>query len=120
MNITWSPFRDAYDETVVKQNVPTDAGVYLLWVKQKDGKWRCFYVGQASDLEQRLLDHLSAEEPNKSLKTHVADNVCGFEYATVSRQSDRDGIEKYLYDHFSPECNEVDPGGDPITVNLPQ
>jgi hypothetical protein len=41
------------------------------------------------------------------------------EYAKVDRRSDRDQIEKFLCDHYRPECNTVDPGGAPIVVNLP-
>lgn len=119
MHITWSSFHDEYTEEKVRRYVPTNAGVYLLWVKLKNGKWKCFYVGQASDLEDRLLDHLSTAETNKCIKNNVSQYICGFEYAKVSRQSDRDGIEKFLYDYYKPKCNQVDPGGTPIEVNLP-
>lgn len=102
----------------MKQYAPTSAGVYLLWVKYKSGQWECFYIGQASNLEDRLLDHLSDEEENNCIKENVKYRS-GFHYAKVGRESDRDGIEKYLYDHYSPECNKVDPGGTPIRVNLP-
>ncbi len=119
MHINWSNFHSTYDESEVRRYVPDDAGIYLLWVKLKTGKWRCFYVGQAENLEERLLDHLSGDEENKCIKNNVSNYVCGFEYAKVSKQSDRDGIEKYLYDYYKPECNKVDPGGKPIEVNLP-
>lgn len=119
MQLNWSSFHSTYSESGVTAYVPTTAGVYLLWVKLKNGKWRCFYVGQAKNLEARLLDHLSEAEENDCLKTKVSKYVCGFEYAAVGRQEDRDGIEKFLYDHYSPECNVVDPDCAPIPVNLP-
>lgn len=119
MQITWSSFYSSYTETGVKHSVPANAGVYLLWVKLESGKWRCFYVGRAADLEDRLLDHLSDDEENECIKDNVTNYTCGFEYAKASRQADRAGIEKFLYDHYKPECNEVDPGGTPIEVNLP-
>jgi len=119
MEISWSSFHSSYSEEGVKKYVPANAGVYLLWVKLKNGKWRCFYAGQARDLERRLLDHLGDDEENECLKKHVSDYVCGYEYAEVKLQKDRDGVEKYLYDHYTPECNQIDPGGDPLTVNLP-
>lgn len=118
MRIEWSSFHDLNEQNI-RRYVPTGAGVYLLWVKLKNGKWRCYYVGQAQNLEQRLLSHLSSAESNKCVKNNVSKYISGFEYAKVGRQSDRDGIEKFLYDHYSPECNEVDPGGTPIPVNLP-
>jgi hypothetical protein len=46
-------------------------------------------------------------------------HICGLEYVKVGRQSDRDGIAKFLYDHYRPECNGVDPGGAPVEVNPP-
>jgi predicted GIY-YIG superfamily endonuclease len=118
MQITWSSFQNLTEENV-KKYVPRDAGVYLLWVKLKNGKWRCYYAGQADDLERRLLEHLSDEEKNSCIKAKVRDHISGYEYAKVAKQSDRDGIEKFLYDHYKPECNEKDPGGEPIEVNLP-
>jgi excinuclease UvrABC nuclease subunit len=119
MEISWSNFHGTYTESEVKTYVPTDAGVYLLWVKLKNDKWRCFYAGQANNLETRLLEHLGDSEENECIKTNVSKYICGFEYATVSLQKDRDGIEKFLYDHYGPECNVNDPGGTPISVNLP-
>jgi len=117
MKITWSSFHNTYNEAEVKAHVPRSSGVYLVWVKLKDGKWRCFYVGQADELQKRLLDHLSDSETNECIKKQLSQYICGFEYAEVSRQSERDGIEKYLYDHYKPECNKADPGGKPIEVN---
>lgn len=118
MEVSWSSFQRLTEENIEKF-VPKDSGVYLLWVKLKNDKWRCYYVGQAGDLERRLLDHLSTDEPNACIKTNVHDYISGYEYANVSRQADRDGIEKFLYDYYKPECNEADPGGKPIEVNLP-
>ncbi|MBL7073873.1 GIY-YIG nuclease family protein [candidate division KSB1 bacterium] len=118
MNIEWSSFHTPYNESEVKKYVPTSAGVYLLWVKYKSDRWEAFYIGQASNLENRLLEHLSDEEKNNCIKENVK-YTSGFHYAKVGKQSDRDGIEKYLYDHYSTECNKVDPGGTSILVNLP-
>lgn len=119
MQVQWSSFITPYDEQKVKLNAPESAGVYLIWVKLQNGNWRCFYVGKAENLKERLLDHLSTSESNTCVKTNTGKFVCGFEYALVARKDDRSGIEKYLYDHYKPECNQVDPGGDPISINLP-
>ena len=120
MKINWSAFHDKYDEENVRKYTPTKPGVYLLWVKLKEGnKWKCFYCGLADNLEDRLLDHLSDSEKNERIKEEVKKYVCGFEWAEVAKQSDREGIEKFLYDHYKPECNKVDPGGTPTEINLP-
>jgi len=119
MKIQWSTFQRLTEENIEKY-VPTSAGVYLLWVKLKSGKWRCYYVGQAKNLEERLLAHISTSEPNKCIKNKVSKYICGYEYARVGKYGDREGIEKFLYDHYKPECNQIDPGGTPMEVNLPR
>lgn len=116
--VKWYAF-DNYDIKTVDDNTPKVSGVYILWVKQTTGEWNCFYVGQAVDLNDRLSQHLYTSEKNECIKNKVSTKICGFSYATVSLQSDRNGIEKFLYDHYNqPECNIVDPCGTPIEVNL--
>jgi excinuclease UvrABC nuclease subunit len=118
MQISWSAFQ-SFTEENVKKDAPRDSGVYLLWVKLKNDKWQCYYAGQAENLESRLLAHLSNGEENTCIKSNVLDYISGYEYAKFSLQNDRDGIEKFLYDYYKPSCNEKDPGGTPIAVNLP-
>lgn len=118
MTVTWH-FHTPYDEATVNRFAPTTGGVYLLWVQLQSEKWRCFYVGKAENLEERLLDHLSENEPNKCISDMVENYSCGFEYAQITSASDRSGVEKFLYNHYSPKCNKNDPGGTPTPVNLP-
>ena len=118
MKIDWSFFQRLTEDNINKY-VTTSAGVYLLWVQLKSDKWKCYYVGQAQNLEERLLAHISSNEPNNCIKENVSKYISGYELAKVGKQSDRDGIEKFLYDQFNPECNKSDPGGTPIQVNLP-
>ena len=119
MKIKWSSFHSSYTKEELKRHVPKEAGIYLLWVQLQSGKWRCFYIGKAINLEERLLNHLTASELNTCLKDKVSKYICGFEYAIVSSENNRDGIEKHLYNQYSPECNQIDPGGRPTVVNLP-
>ena len=118
MNVEWSAFRNL-DYTSIKAYVPVSAGIYLFYVKLKDETWRCYYVGQADNLEQRLLDHISSNEQNECIKNHVSNHVNGYRCAKIGRQGDRDGVERFLYDHFKPECNKIVPSGSPMGVNLP-
>lgn len=118
MNIQWSTFHTPYTENAVRRVVPTRSGVYLLWVKYKNGNWKCFYVGKSENLEERLLQHLSTSEDNDCVKENVR-YTSGFYWAEVPRGSDRSGIEKALYDYYKTECNKNDPGGTPIHVNVP-
>jgi excinuclease UvrABC nuclease subunit len=113
MVVNWSTL-----QYLSSNNAPASAGVYLLYASISGGN--PFYVGQAADLKQRLQAHQSPSETNPCIKRRVQNGNCAYRYATVSRQSDRDGIEKYLYDYYKkPECNDRDPGGTPIPVNLP-
>ena len=115
---TWTIFHKLYNETEVRSVVPIGGGVYALWVNYKTGKWGCFYVGAADNLERRLLDHLTDEEPNDCIKGNVKYR-CGFHWMRITKESERSGAEKYLYDAMKPECNKDDPGGRPLRIPLP-
>jgi len=118
--VTWKPFQSLESETI-NNSVPQKAGIYLFWVQLKDNKWKVFYVGQAKNLRARISDHLTESEKNKCIKENVNNYVCGFEYCLVGKQNDRDGVEKYLYEYFTPECNDNSPPSDePIEINLPK
>lgn len=115
---TWSTFHTPYNEAKVRRVVPTGGGVYVLWVKYKNGKWECFYVGKADSLKSRLLDHLTDEEPNDCIKGNVKYR-CGFHWIDITTEPERSGAEKYLYDTMKPDCNKDDPGGKPLRIPLP-
>ena len=115
---TWSAFHTPYNEAEIHRYAPTSAGVYSLWVNYKSGKWGCFYVGKADNLESRLLNHLKPEEPNTCIKENVK-YKCGFMWIEITTEEERSGAEKYLYDSLKPECNQNDPGGKPLNIPLP-
>lgn len=115
---SWSVFCTPYDEAQVRMSAPTEPGVYVLWVRREDGGWSLFYVGKADNLESRLLNHLSDNEPNSCIKRNVQD-TCGFRWIAVTMENERSGAEKYLYDVIKPECNLADPDGTPLKIPLP-
>lgn len=119
MKLHWSAFYRDLTEDEIRQYAPVEGGVYLLWVRMKNRKWRCFFVGSAPNIEEALLRHLSADEENEALRDQVTNFLCGFEYARVDGEEERGRIEKYLYDRYQPDLNTVDPGGDPLKVNAP-
>lgn len=119
MEVHWSILYRDYTEEEIHHYAPTDGGVYLLWVRMKSRKWKCFFVGSADNIEESLLRHISPDEPNEDLREQLTDFVCGFEYARVDDSGMRKRVEKFLYDHFRPEFNTVDPGGEPLAVNVP-
>jgi len=115
---SWSSFHTPYNEAEVRKCAPTSAGVYLLWVNYKTGRWGYFYVGKGENIESRLLGHLSTDEPNDCIKGNVK-YKCGFIWIEITTETERSGAEKYLYDTLNPECNENDPGGRPLKIFLP-
>ena len=117
--LLWSPIRD-FKEINIGSMVPRRSGIYLLLVKPKNSSLKVFYVGQTMDLKKRLLQHLSPDEQNSCIKNRKDEFICGYTITEITYQSDRDRIEKFLFDYYEPECNEYDPGGNPIEVNLPK
>jgi hypothetical protein len=119
MEITWSNFRRLNRENI-QTFAPPNPGVYILWKKIAKYEWACFYIGQAQNLVHQLLDHTSSVETNRYLKETITTSICGFQYATIMKQPDRDAIEQFLFEKYQPECNFQDPGGIPAMVNLPR
>ena len=116
MKLEWrklEPYRNNVDKA------PDEDGVYALCTLQNNHKYKVRYIGQGN-IRNRLKYHLSKQEENISLKEHIAKGYkMKASYAKVSRQSDRDGIELFLYNYFKPEFNKYSPPSDEeIEVNL--
>jgi hypothetical protein len=103
------------------ETVPTQAGVYLLWMKLAKDDWRIFFVGSADSLVFALRRHMTAAEPNLILRRKVVRCVTGFEYSVQPDPEIRPAVLKYLAEYFKPECGatEAPPGIEAIEVNLP-
>jgi excinuclease UvrABC nuclease subunit len=112
----WAAIHPKFNEAEVKRLGPTSGGVYALWYKT--GRWGCYYVGKADNVQKRLLEHLSDKEENPCIKKKRG-SKCVFDWMLILTENEKSGAEKYLYDKLQPECNETDPGGIPVTVPLP-
>lgn len=119
MEIHWSNFQRLNRENILKF-APPSPGVYILWKKVAKYEWTCFYIGQAQHLVNQLLDHISSTEPNRYLQETVATSICGFQFANIIKQPERDSIEQFLFEKYRPECNFQEPGGKSALVNLPR
>ena len=120
LTLDWKGYY-GYTGKDVKQYAPSKAGVYKISFKQKDGKFVVRYVGQANDIERRLNEHLDLEnEQNECLAERLRKYNASFSFAEISGQSDCDGAEKALYDHYQPVCNDPDaiPNGPDIEINI--
>jgi excinuclease UvrABC nuclease subunit len=76
--------------------------------KRSDGKYRVFYVGQATDLRARLLQHLGDNEENECIRSERAEN-CVFRFTYVDSQRERDSIESQTIQEYNPKCNTKKP-----------
>lgn len=103
------------------KNVSEKAGVYIISTKL-DGEYVVKYVGQASNLKERAQQHWSKNEQNDGLKKHIANGfVMKFSYAELASQSDRDGVELFLFKHFDPVYNKCTPSAKiSIACSLPE
>lgn len=119
LELAW---KECDPETEFK-NVSEKAGVYIISTKQKvDGAYEVKYVGQASNLKERAQQHWSKNEQNAELKNHIANRYAmKFSYAELSSQSERDGVELFLFKHFDPMYNKCTPSAKtPMACNLPE
>jgi excinuclease UvrABC nuclease subunit len=120
LNLDWKEYCE-YTADNVQKYAPTKGGVYKIAIKQKDGTLKVRYVGQTDDLDRRLKEHLDLHnEPNECLKQRLQKYSAHFSFAEVSLQSDRDGCELALYNHYKPVCNDPDgiPNGPALQINV--
>ena len=103
-NVSWST-RFEYNEENVKGVVPIDKeGVYrLIFLKNQD--YLVFYVG-LGNLEDRLLSHLQASEPDECIKSHLENYKCYFRFAVIENEKDQMDVEWWIVKHYEPKCND--------------
>ena len=119
LRLNWNGYF-VYTDNNVHRYAPTKAGVYKIAVKQKAGKLRVRYVGQASNIDRRLNEHLDMEnESNECLADRIKKYLTKFSFAEIGDQDDRNGAELALYKHYQPSCNDPDaiPNGPDIEIN---
>ena len=117
MKLKWTQ-RISLDEDSVG-TINSVAGVYkLMHYDSSKKKYYVHYVGQASDLKDRISKHLPDAETNKCCKKHLDEYDCYFRAAAVSKQEDRDGAEVALYNEYKPSCVEKVPDVEPIEINF--
>ena len=90
----------------------------LSWVLQSINTPLVFYVGQADNLREQLLGHLSDLDPNVCIRRHVQSYTCYFGFASLAKKADRDGAERALYEHFAHECNTAVLQGPVADINF--
>lgn len=87
----------------------SDIGVYVIW--HTGNPSRVVRVGQGD-----IADRLSAHRRDPNITAYGELRVT---WAVVSHQADRDGIERFLADTWSPLVGAAFPDVAPIAVNSP-
>lgn len=94
-------------------------GVYRLSYKSADGSYYVFYIGRSdASVKERLLQHISESEENLCIKINIKNLECYFKFAPVDDQTERENIERTLYEHFKPRCNNREPEGEFVEINF--
>lgn len=88
---------------VYPKNIRVNKGAALYsFLKRVDGKYYVLYIGQTTDLAERLVNHHKWEEASKA----------GFEFLAICRNvqaRDLESAEASLIQKYHPRCNEVVP-----------
>ena len=105
---SWLPL-----ETVDLTNVSA-TGVYVIWHGSSSSfiPWTV-RVGQG-DIADRLTDHRS----NPLVTQYRQRGLLMVTWAEVPKKADRDGIERFLANHYGPLVGDAWPDVNPIPVNL--
>ncbi len=89
----------AFTEQNIKDNASSSAGVYRI-----DTRDDCIYVGQASDIESRLLEHVRGQSDQSGCIKRWKSSL--FLYVLISSKKDRDDREQKWIDEKKPKCNK--------------
>ena len=116
MEIKWTGLITLNTNEVEK--ISEVSGVYRLSYLNNSKEYIVYYVGQADNLKERLKQHLLSSEINTCCINKLKQYNCFFRAAAISRQSDRDGAEVSLYNHFKPTCVERIPDVPPLNINF--
>jgi len=114
--LTWTRLTPIGEASGLSNGIP---GVYRLSYRHEDGNFYVFYVGQAKDIRERLLQHQSSAETNPRIKAYISSKACYFRFAQITQGYVRDAIERQAYKYYQPECNTTIPqGSDDVKGNL--
>lgn len=117
INLQWNPLV-LFDKENVQNLDNSINGVYRLSYKHDDGKIYVFYVGEADDIRNNLLNILNSDE-NQCIKYHINVSQCYFRYAIVETEELRKKVVAQLYKFYQPACNEpVKTNDNNIQINV--
>jgi len=116
VNLTWKKCGDDGHwcalEKLNLDSIDDFGGVYIIWHEGNPG--RVVYVGQAASIKDRLSVHRN----ERSILAYSKYGILRVTWAFVS-SGQRDGVERYLANQWSPLVGEAFPDVEPIAVNSP-
>ena len=86
--------------------VPSQPGNYIITVGPDN---TAIYVGQASDLKARTLEHLGANEKNYCVAREIRKPGARLFFQVVHSQFERNAVENEWCAKYSPTCNRISP-----------
>jgi len=95
----WSPCY-SYTRANVQTYAPISKGIYRLLIKNK-----VFYVGQATNLQRRLLEHLSTYKRSRCLNRYLQNYSCFFRFTELVFIEELLTIEREQIRKYKPSCN---------------
>jgi hypothetical protein len=103
------------------RRVPTGIpGIYMLHAFAPSwGGYAVFYVGKASDLRRRLLQHLGGHTAKPSVRAARELDSARWSAAPVLDAGLLARVEAGLVLTLRPVCNAQVPGAEPVLVDLP-
>ncbi len=116
MNVTWKKCGDDGHwcslENLDLESMGDVAGVYIIWHEGNPAS--VVRVGQGNPIKDRL----SAHRNDLNILAYKRSGKLRVTWASVS-SNQRDGVERYLADHWNPLVGDAFPEADPIAVNSP-
>jgi len=108
-----------YDEQHIGKECDFPA-VYILCKRTYHGENLPFYIGHADALRAELKRCCSEVLKGDELGDLIRGSDCFYTYGVVMDGKEREGIQRFLVEHFNPECNMEDVVySESIEVNLP-
>ena len=115
MQLTWKKCGDDGHwcslENLNIDSITDTGGVYIIW--HEGNPSRVVRIGQG-DIKDRLCSH----RKDRNVLAYRSDGTLRVTWASVA-SSQRDGVEKYLADTWSPLVGDAFPDVLPIAVNSP-
>ena len=118
LQVDWNGLLD-YTPDNIEKYAENNGGVYRLsYVNNvESSKLIVFLVEGSRRLKDDLLQHFKHTEPTPCVKSRMMKNECFFDFAYLD-ETLIDGVERFLFETYEPECGLHASSQTPIPVNL--